>query len=136
MEAILYPLLGGVIIGLASTLMLVSNGKIAGISGIISKVLGKFSLDHLWRYSFVLGLLFGALVTALAFPKMFAYELKFSLVEAIIAGLLVGLGTAIGSGCTSGHGVCGLPRLSLRSFVATMTFIGVGILTVLVRGLL
>ncbi|WP_127717079.1 YeeE/YedE family protein [Halobacteriovorax sp. HLS] len=136
MENILNPLLGGVIIGLATTLMMAFNGKITGISGIVGSSLSKFSRENFWRYSFLLGLILGGVLLKYIAPQFFNYEIKFSFIEAIVAGLLVGIGTRLGSGCTSGHGVCGLPRLSARSLIATITFMGFGILTVFIKGLL
>lgn len=136
MEQILNPLLGGVIIGVGATFMMAFNGKIAGISGILGGALTTIKKEHFWRYSFLLGLILGGFLLKYISPQYFNYELNFSYTEAIIAGLLVGVGTRLGSGCTSGHGVCGLPRFSARSLIATMTFMGVAILTVLIKGLL
>tara|TARA_B100001248_G_scaffold262731_2_gene261833 strand:- start:3875 stop:4285 length:411 start_codon:yes stop_codon:yes gene_type:complete len=136
MENILYPLVGGVIIGLAATFMMMSIGKIAGISGIVAGLLEKPNPATKWRFAFVLGLLSGGGLLFWLSPQLFQYEFSFTYFEAIVGGLLVGFGTRLGSGCTSGHGVCGLPRLSARSFVATLTFMGVAILTVFIRGLL
>jgi uncharacterized membrane protein YedE/YeeE len=136
MENILAPLLGGVIIGLAATIMLAFNGKITGISGILGGLFNLSLKDNSWRLLFVLGLIFGGVIMQFTSPDYFQYELKFSYIEAIVAGLLVGVGTRIGSGCTSGHGVCGLARFSTRSLVATCTFMGVAIVTVLIKGLL
>lgn len=136
MESIILPLVGGIIIGLATTLMMVFNGRITGISGILGVSLGRVENENYWRYSFLVGLLFGGGLLYLSAPQFFDYNISFSYPEAIIAGLLVGIGTRVGSGCTSGHGVCGLSRLSVRGFTATMIFIGVAIVTVVLRGLL
>ncbi len=136
MEQYLLPLLGGVTIGLAATLMLLFNGKIAGISGIVKNVLGAFSTEHSWRYTFIIGLIAGGFFMQMNSPQYFNYQFKFSYLEAVLAGLFVGFGTLLGSGCTSGHGVCGIPRLSPRSIIATCTFIGAGVITVLIRSLL
>ncbi len=136
MEQIIYPLIGGVIIGLASTVMLGGIGKISGISGIYSGLFNKIEKEDLWKYLFVLGLLLGGGFMYLIAPQFFQYQANFSYTQAIVAGLLVGYGTRLGSGCTSGHGVCGLPRLSARSLVATLTFMGAGIITVFIKGIL
>lgn len=135
MENIFYPTIGGVIIGLAATFMLISSGKITGISGIIGGALSRIQKDHYWRYAFLLGLLFGGGVMLLTAPHLFNYSFEFSFFEIIVSGLLVGVGTRLGSGCTSGHGVCGLPRLSARSLMATLIFMGVAVATVYLRGL-
>ena len=135
MEKIFTPLIGGIIIGLATTIMLIFKGRVTGISGIVNGTLEKVKKENVWRYSFILGLLSGGIFMLLFFPEYFKYQLKFSYAESITAGLLVGFGTLLGNGCTSGHGVCGLSRLSSRSFVATLTFMTVALLTVFVRGL-
>lgn len=125
-------LAGGVLIGLAAALLLVLNGRIAGISGILGGLLQPAASDNAWRVCFLLGLV--------AAPWM--YSQVFVLPEAqvsqganllIIAGLLVGFGTRLGGGCTSGHGVCGIARLSPRSIVATMIFMAMAMLTVYFR---
>jgi uncharacterized protein len=122
------PLAGGILIGLASWLLLASLGKVAGISGIASSALSKKTSDGAWRWAFLAGLIAGgALFAAWLSPPMIAQR-PWPLL--IIAGLLVGAGTVIGSGCTSGHGVCGLGRRSLRSLVATGVFMGVAMITV------
>jgi uncharacterized membrane protein YedE/YeeE len=124
--------LGGALIGAASALLLVLNGRIAGISGIVGGLLGPQPHgERAWRLAFLGGLLAGGLVLGVALPSALAAS-PASLPVVIAAGLLVGLGTRIGSGCTSGHGICGISRLSARSLVATLTFMGTGMLTVLV----
>ncbi len=124
--------LGGALIGAASALLLVLNGRIAGISGIVGGLLGPQPRgERAWRLAFLGGLLAGGLVLGVALPSALAAS-PASLPVVIAAGLLVGLGTRIGSGCTSGHGICGISRLSARSLVATLTFMGTGMLTVLV----
>ncbi|MDH5581138.1 MAG: YeeE/YedE family protein [Bdellovibrionales bacterium] len=133
MENFIYPLIGGVLIGLSSSTMLGGIGRITGISGIFSHVLKKPSKEYLWQYFFLLGLLFGGLGLFIYRPSLFDYGIEVNKFQVVLAGLLVGFGTRLGSGCTSGHGVCGLPRLSERSFVATLTFIGFGIITVFIR---
>ena len=124
----LSSLLGGALIGLSATLLLLTNGRAAGISGILS---GLFTMNieaRSWRGAFLLGLLLAGLLAAIlgAGP----YPAVGPLWRILVAGVLVGFGTRLGEGCTSGHGVCGLSRLSLRSLVATMTFMGVGMASV------
>jgi uncharacterized membrane protein YedE/YeeE len=123
---------GGVLIGLAAAMLVLLNGRIAGISGIVGGLLVPRRGETAWRLAFVAGLLaspllFGALVGELPAPRV---EAQFGTLLA--AGLLVGVGTSYGSGCTSGHGVCGLSRLSPRSLVATAAFMLSGIATVFV----
>ena len=136
MSDFLNPLIGGVIIGLAATVMLLFNGKISGISGILGGCIQYPRIANIWRYTFVLGLVAGGFLMHMLFPSYFEYSINASTIELIIGGVLVGFGTRLGSGCTSGHGVCGLPRKSIRSLVATLTFIGAGIVTVIMRGML
>lgn len=136
MQDIALPLIGGMIIGLATSIMLAFNGKITGISGIISQSLEMPKAKNYWRYMFLAGLLAGGTFMLYFSPQYFFYSLNFSLYEAIAAGLFVGVGAVLGSGCTSGHGVCGLARLSGRSFAATLIFMGMAIVTVFIRGLL
>ncbi len=130
MNNILYPLAGGLLIGLASTVLMLFAGKIAGISGILAKILDPLSINKSMSIFFVLGLLLGGTFMKVFFSSFFSYGLDSSYVRLAIAGIIVGFGTQLGSGCTSGHGVCGLARLSVRSLVATLTFISFGILTV------
>ena len=132
METIWLPLAGGVLIGLASTLMLLGLGKITGISGIFaSSLLEKFKPQKILQ----IFLRDHKLMKTLR-PDFFDYNLGSSIPMMIAAGLIVGFGTRLGSGCTSGHGVCGLSRKSARSFVATITFMFFGVITVLIKGLL
>lgn len=126
------PLLGGMIIGLASLLMLLFNGRILGVSGIVGGALAKPARHHAWRYLFLLGLLAGGAVVSLSRPEAFTITVSRSPVALVVAGLLVGYGTSLGSGCTSGHGVCGVSRLSPRSLMATLTFMAFGAATVFV----
>lgn len=125
-------LIGGLLIGGAATLTLWANGRIAGISGILSGVIVPGSSDRIWRILFVLGMLAGAIVYAVIRGAPADLELQVGPAGAIIAGLLVGFGTRLGSGCTSGHGICGLARFSRRSFTATLVFMATAILTVFV----
>ncbi len=126
----IHALVGGMIIGLSVSIMLLFNGRVTGISGIINGILTPQKGDTAWRITFVLGLLFGGLSLKLIAPQTFSGALNTPTWTLILAGLLVGFGTILGSGCTSGHGVCGISRLSLRSITATMTFIGAGVVTV------
>ena len=132
MEVFIPPLLGGVLIGLSATIMLFYLGKIAGISGILGSLISRPSKDDIWKISFLGGLLLGGGFLKAFYPELFNYNLNFEPIKVVMAGLLVGFGTRLGSGCTSGHGVCGLPRLSKRSLVATLTFILAGVVTVLI----
>lgn len=122
-------LAGGLIIGLATVLFLIFNGRIAGISGIVGGLLNPKRGDMSWRIAFVAGLLLSPFIFSLVspLPKMHV-EASYPLL--ILAGLLVGIGTRYGSGCTSGHGVCGLSRRSPRSLIATVVFMLAGFLTV------
>lgn len=129
-------LAGGLLIGLAVALLVVFNGKIAGISGIIGGLFKPSRGDIWWRVAFVAGLVLSPLVFALVAPLP-TVQVQASYPVLIGAGLLVGVGTRYGAGCTSGHGVCGLSRRSLRSLVATVAFMGAGFATVyIVRHLL
>lgn len=123
-------LLGGVLIGTSSILLLLTDGKIAGISGMMGGLLGAQRRLNGWRYAFLAGLAAGGLGLRLAGWEVFAPLRGISCGALIAAGLLVGFGTQVGSGCTSGHGVCGLGRLSRRSLAATLTFMSTGALTV------
>ena len=124
-------LMGGALIGLAAALVILFNGKIAGISGILAGALKSMSMGGYWRLTFLLGLLVAPLVYQLFLPLP-ALQIEAGTGRLLLAGLLVGIGTRYGAGCTSGHGVCGLSRLSLRSLIATMSFMGAGFLTVFV----
>ena len=124
-------LLGGVIIGLAAAMLLLLNGRIAGVSGVLGGLLHPNKGDWDWRLAFVLGLIAAPLVYAMVTPLPFS-RVSASINTLIIAGLLVGVGTRYASGCTSGHGVCGLSRLSVRSLVATLVFMAAGFVTVYV----
>jgi len=121
---------GGIIIGLSVSLMLFWNGRVTGISGIINGALFPVKGDTAWRVMFVFGLVLGGLVLKFMNPNIFSGGLLTDTWTTVVAGLLVGFGTILGSGCTSGHGVCGISRLSPRSIVATTTFIIAGIAAV------
>jgi uncharacterized protein len=124
-------LLGGALIGLATGLALLLNGKIAGISGVVARILRPAAGDAAWRVWFVFGLVAGGAATFAAHPPSATLVLAAdSLPVMILAGFLVGLGTRVGGGCTSGHGVCGISRGSTGGIAATITFMVVGALVV------
>jgi uncharacterized protein len=124
--------IGGVCIGVSAAAFLLLNGRVAGISGIVDGVFRPPSLRSLSNLLFALGLIAGPVSFRLALGAWPAVHVSDSILLYVLAGLLVGFGTRLGSGCTSGHGVCGLGRLSSRSFVAVVTFLAAGIATVLV----
>ncbi len=124
-------LAGGALIGLAAVMFLLFNGRVAGISGIVGGLLRPKAGDVSWRLAFVMGLIVAPVVYQL-FTALPASLIDTSDSMLIVAGLLVGVGTRYGSGCTSGHGVCGLSRLSVRSLVATLLFMAAGFVTVFV----
>ena len=126
----LKALIGGSLIGIAVSIMLLFNGRVTGISGIINKAL--FRPKELWRWAFIMGLVFGGVILNQISPSVFSGALLSDQWTTVIAGVLVGFGTRLGSGCTSGHGICGMSRLSLRSIVATLTFIITGMVSVYV----
>lgn len=123
-------LLGGVLIGLAATALLLFNGRIAGISGIVNGLVGQDAGERGWRIAFLLGLAGAGMLVMKLTGQASASPATTPVL--LLAGLLVGFGTRLGSGCTSGHGVCGLARLSLRSLVAVLVFMAAAVLTVFV----
>lgn len=126
-------LIGGMLVGLSAGLLLLFSGRIAGISGIVGGLLAKSPRSEVaWRGLFLAGLLVGGIAMSLANPGWFAMEIDRSVWAIAIAGLLVGFGTRLGNGCTSGHGVCGISRMSPRSIAATVTFMATGAITVFV----
>lgn len=127
-------LIGGMLIGLAAVLLMASNGRIAGISGIISRLLPPDTTDEntLPSVAFVIGLLIALPIYQWFTNGASEQSMVASLPLLLVAGLLVGFGSGYGSGCTSGHGVCGISRLSMRSIIATLTFMATGIITVYV----
>lgn len=125
-------LTGGLIIGVAAAVLLLFNGRVAGISGIVGGLLSRPRNDMAWRLAFAAGLI-GAPVLAGLFGKPAIADIEANWGVVLVAGFLVGLGTRYASGCTSGHGVCGLSRGSIRSLVATLVFMGAGFLTVFVQ---
>ena len=122
-------LAGGLIIGIAAAMFLWLNGRVAGISGILGGLLRPLRGDVAWRLAFLLGLVIAPLAYSFVRPLP-EVQVDADTVTLVVAGLLVGIGTRYGSGCTSGHGVCGLSRLSPRSLVATAAFMGAGFATV------
>ena len=128
-------LAGGMMIGLAASLMLIGSGRVTGISGMLSGLLQPVRGDIAWRALFMIGLLVAGAVAYITTPEQIGASPR-SLALIVVAGLLVGAGTRIGNGCTSGHGVCGISRLSPRSLIATLTFIASGVIAVLVTRLL
>ena len=128
---IIQSLIGGSIIGIAVSLLLLFNGKVLGVSGILGELFNHPLSKNYWRLFFVLGLLISPLIYSIFHPIPLI-EISSNKLLIILGGLLVGFGSRLGSGCTSGHGVCGLARLSVRSFIATMTFIFFGFVTVFV----
>ena len=126
MSPALWALAGGALIGLAVAALLLGNGRVAGISGIVGGLLRPTPGEWEWRAFFVVGLLAGGAVARALVPASVSGATTGSLPVLALAGLLVGVGTRISGGCTSGHGVCGVSRLSIRSIVATVTFMAVG----------
>lgn len=124
------PLLGGVLVGLAASWLLLGNGRVAGIAGILAGLLRPAAGETGWRLAFVAGLLAGGAVLAVLHPAALEVRAPVSRPFLALAGLLVGYGTRLGNGCTSGHGVCGVSRLAPRSLVATATFLATGAMTV------
>jgi uncharacterized membrane protein YedE/YeeE len=123
-------LTGGVLIGVAAALLLLFSGRIAGVSGILGSLLAPKKADTAWRVLFIAGLLLAAPLAQLVLGRGVEARIDSPFPVLALAGLLVGLGTSYASGCTSGHGVCGLSRLSPRSLVATVAFMGAGMAAV------
>jgi uncharacterized membrane protein YedE/YeeE len=122
--------IGGALIGLASALLMIVTGRVAGISGILGATLGLGTGDRTWRIAFIAGLILAPVAAMLAGYSVPTPQLPASWVLIVIAGLLVGFGARLGGGCTSGHGVCGMARLSKRSIVATLVFMGAAVIVV------
>jgi uncharacterized protein len=122
---------GGLLIGAAAGLLFWLNGRIMGVSGIVSRLLDKETKDSWWRLAFIIGLVLGGFI----YQSLFFVVVKVSTSTPllILAGLLVGFGTVWGNGCTSGHGICGIARLSKRSIVATLVFMTAGVMTVFLK---
>ena len=128
-------LIGGLLIGLSVALFFILNGRMIGISGIASNLLVSKN-NRIDNFLFLIGLILGPLIYNLILGKEINISISSSLILLIIGGALVGFGTKLSSGCTSGHGISGISRFSLRSIIATITFMIVGILTVLITGIL
>ncbi|EPW1044160.1 YeeE/YedE family protein [Vibrio parahaemolyticus] len=126
-------LFGGILLGISATILLLVNGKIAGISGIMNGIMSPKKGDYSWRLLFAVGMIAGGLISVLMLGVAVPSTANLSLGMVIAAGLLIGIGTRLGNGCTSGHGICGMGRLSKRSIVATCVFMAVAGLTVFVR---
>jgi uncharacterized protein len=122
--------IGGVLIGLAAVLLMLLNGRIAGVSGVFAGLIDPISSDRGWRATFVAGLILAPLSASLLGYPIPVPQMPASLVTAIVAGLLVGFGTRLSNGCTSGHGVCGIAQLSPRSITATAIFMAAAIVVV------
>lgn len=129
-------LLGGMLLGVSGLVLLALNGRIAGISGIVSGLLKPRKGEFSWRLLFLLGMVgagFAANLFGFSFPDFSTLNPAITPLHAIAAGLLVGIGTKLANGCTSGHGICGMGRLSKRSIAATLTFMAAAIITVFIR---
>ena len=125
-------LLGGLIIGLAVAILYLMRGNYTGISGIYFNVISANINGFVWRLLFIIGLIIGPVILSFFSYKDLGFEMpNTNPIIIILGGLLVGYGTQLGSGCTSGHGVCGIGRLSIRSIIGTCIFVGAGVLTVL-----
>ena len=125
---------GGMLIGLAASAMLLFEGRVAGISGIVGGLFTPRAGDIGWRVAFLFGLLAAGIVGSALFPAAVAVEITRAPWMLVVAGLLVGVGTRLGNGCTSGHGVCGLSRMSPRSLASVVTFMAVGAVVAMVVG--
>ena len=126
-----FALLGGLLIGTSATLLLLFNGRIAGVCGIAFGLFNQTVGDKLWRWLFLFGLIIGSLVLHFIADIEVPSAPDASFPVLIISGLLVGFGTQLGSGCTSGHGVCGISRFSNRSLISTVLFVGFGMISML-----
>jgi uncharacterized protein len=122
--------IGGALIGLSAVLLMLFNGRIAGITGIAAGMLDPLSTDRGWRITFIIGLIAAPITAALLGYTIPTPQMPSSIATIIVAGLLVGFGTRLGNGCTSGHGICGIARLSPRSLVATVIFVGTAMIVV------
>ena len=127
---LLNSFIGGILIGIAAIIIFLTNGRIMGISGILGNLMTLKETDQIyWRIAFLLGVLIGPLFFVILFKEIKS-EMVANTTLLIISGFLVGLGTSLGNGCTSGHGICGLSRFSIRSIVATFAFVMSGMITV------
>lgn len=127
---LLNSLFGGILIGIAAIIIFLTNGRIMGISGILGNLITLKEIDQIyWRIAFLLGVLIGPLFFVILFKEIKS-DMVANTTLLIISGFFVGLGTSLGNGCTSGHGICGLSRFSIRSIVATFAFVMSGMITV------
>ena len=133
LSEVLTALGGGILIGLSATILLAMNGRVAGISGILEKVLPPQSEDARWRMAFLISMVVTGIALSPALPEAYT-TIDRPILLVVLAGLLVGYGTRLGNGCTSGHGVCGMARFSKRSFAAVGMFRMTGIITATVVG--
>lgn len=129
----LFASIGGMMIGAAAALLLLTHGRVAGISGIVGSLMQRETLDRAWRLAFVFGLVTSGSIAAIVAPTAIGAQVR-SFPLLVFAGLLVGYGTQLGRGCTSGHGVCGISRWSIRSLVAVATFMSTGAITAMIAG--
>lgn len=125
-------LLGGALIGLSITILLLFNGRMAGISGIMNGLFKNSRSEVVWRFVFLSGLIIGALLFQFISPDFFTPRQGYPIWLVAIGGFLVGIGTSLGNGCTSGHGICGIANLSKRSIFSTLTFMASGMVTVFI----
>jgi len=123
-------LLGGALIGLSATILLLFNGRMAGISGIMNGLFNSPKNEFIWRFAFLCGLIIGAIIFQFISPDFFIPRQGYPLWLIAAGGFLVGIGTRLGNGCTSGHGICGIASLARRSIFATLTFMATGMITV------
>jgi len=128
MHDFLLAAIGGGLIGAAASMLLLFNGRIAGVSGITGSLFFTNNTDTKWRWAFLAGLLMSGAILAVVSPDVIQVSDGRSLIWMPMAGIIVGFGTRMGNGCTSGHGVCGITRLSIRSILATVFFLGTGML--------
>lgn len=128
----LQSLIGGALIGCAAVLLYLSNGRIAGVSGVLGGTLYEPIRVAQWRFAFLFGLVAGGVILLFILPKATVVHITSSMPLVVVGGLLVGYGSRLGGGCTSGHGVCGLARFSVRSLVATLTFMITAMITVFI----
>lgn len=133
--SILTPLIGGMLIGVAATLLLLFYGKVFGVSGVIGGLFGTPEKDYDWRIAVVIGFFVGGLLLSIFLPASLNNTVTRSPMAMIVAGLFVGYGTRLGGGCTSGHGICGISRFSKRSMTAVVTFMLSGAATVAIVNL-
>ena len=130
MHPFIYATIGGALLGLAAVMMMGLKGRIAGVSGILTGTVTESGGERLWRILFIIGIVIGGAIPALLSADFRPPAPEAGTLLVLFGGLLVGLGTGLGSGCTTGHGICGIARLSPRSIVATCTFMGVAFLCV------